>query len=156
MQSGGAYRKAAMKAPNPTRLPAATLTLEAAPVESGPSAPVPVASVPVASASVPVASESEEPLPVASAPEAVVETRATVVLLLALTTIVRVELTMEPVPVPARVKVVIPVPTAGMSAGTGWVVMTAGCEVTALGMEAMEVSGAGMPVTTPRELVWVR
>ena len=62
-----------MKAPNPTRLPAATLTLEAAPVESGPSAPVPVASVPVASASVPVASESEEPLPVASAPEAVVE-----------------------------------------------------------------------------------
>lgn len=112
------YKNAAMKAPKPTMLPAAALTLTAAPVEA-PLAPVPVreASAPEPEASAPL---PDAPLPVASASELVgVATIATVVLLLALTVTVRVELTMEPVPVPARVRVWTPGPTAGMSAGAG-------------------------------------
>ena len=35
-------------------------------------------------------------------------------------------------------------------------VATAGCEVTAGGRADCAVSTEGMPVTTPRELVWVR
>jgi hypothetical protein len=59
-----------------------------------------------------------------------------------------------------------PGPTAGMSAGAGWVVTTAGCEVTAPGWLGIMVTAAGwvgcevatgnIPVTTPRELVWAR
>lgn len=94
----------------------------------------------------------------------VAATRATVVLLFALTTTVRVELNMEPVP--GRRRVVIPVPTAGMSAGNGCVVTTAGCEVTTDGCVVTTAGWPGivptlvamenMPVTTPRLSVCVK
>lgn len=79
---------------------------------------------------------------------------STVVLLLALTTTVRVLLNMEPVP--GRTSVWTPGPTAGMLAGSGWLVTTAGCPgmlEAAAGCWGMLVMTAGWPVTTPREFV---
>lgn len=108
-----AYKKAAKMAPKPTRLPEAIWRAEAAPVEAG--APVPEAAEPVGREPEPEAPEPEAPAPL---PEAGVErTSSTVVLLLALTTTVRVWLKAEPVP--WRTRVVMPVPTAGMLAGAG-------------------------------------
>lgn len=99
---------------------------------SGRLAPVRLAEAPEPEAPEPEAPEA--PLPVAPAPEEVGEaTRATVVLLFALTVMVRVELTREPVPVPASVRVWTPGPTAGMSAGAGWAVTTGGMLVKTLG-----------------------
>jgi hypothetical protein len=142
-----AYKKAATKAPKPRTLPAATLTLAAAPWEFW--APL----VPVAE---PLwrAPEPDAPDPDAMGVEVWIWT---VVLLLALTTTVRVLLNMEPVP--GRTRVWTPGPTAGISAGAGWAVTTAGCEVTAAGWLGMLVTAAGwvgIPVTTPRELVCLR
>jgi hypothetical protein len=106
-----AYKKAATTAPKPRRLPAATLTLAAAPgvaVGEAPDAPEPERRGP----------DPDAPEPVASDPDVGVDaTIWTVVLLLAETTTVRVWLNMEPVP--GRIRVVMPVPTAGMSAGAG-------------------------------------
>lgn len=112
-----------MRAPKPTRPPAAALTLGAAAPVAVDDAPEPVA-VPLR--------EPEAPEPEAPEPEAtallVEATRSTVVLLPALTVTVRVWLKAEPVP--ARVKVWRPGPTAGMLSGRGCEVTTAGCEVT--------------------------
>jgi hypothetical protein len=133
--------------------PAATLTLAAAP------GVLPAPAVPVADPLLD-APEPAAPLPVVvMLPDICVEVGMTIVVLLfALTTIVRVWLNMEPVP--GRMRVVRPVPMAGMSAGSGCVVTTAGCEVITEGCEVMTEGWAGivptlvatenMPVTTPR------
>jgi hypothetical protein len=117
-----------------------------------------LALAPVLLAPEPEAPEPLMPEPVASLPLAdVLVTMRTVVLLFALTTTVMLWLYMDPVP--ARTRVVMPLPTAGIPAGSGCVVMTAGCEVTTEGWavitEGCEVATGNMPVTTPRELVWV-
>ena len=107
-------------APKPRTLPAAALTLAAAPCEF--CAAVPVAEPEGRAVPVMVAS-----LPDALAPEPLAAEEVwicTVVLLFALTTTVRVVLNMEPVP--GRRSVWTPGPTAGMSAGRG-------CEVTIAG-----------------------
>lgn len=138
-----------MKAAAPTKLPATALTPAALeglePLPEVLEAPAP-----------------EPPLPEAPPLPPVVEADAvapgplmtTVVLLLALTTRVWVPLTL--VEGPPMMMVWMPVPTAGMEAGSGWAVTTAGCEFWGAGMAGMLVWTAGIPVTTPSELVWAR
>jgi hypothetical protein len=121
-----AYKNAATNAPKPSTLPAAALTLAAAPVPAG-AAALPVLVVRPAD---PDAPEPEPAAPVPLADRVDVWTRR-VVLLFAMTTTVRVWLNMEPVP--GRTSVCVPGPTAGMPAGRGWDVTTAGCEVTTEG-----------------------
>jgi hypothetical protein len=154
-----AYKIAATKAPKPRMLPAATFMLFAALADCDAAAPERVADpLPDARAPEP---DAAEPDPDATGVEVWI---CMVVLLFALTTMVRVWLNMEPVP--GRVKVWRPGPTAGISAGSGCEVTTAGCEVTTAGWPGCEVMAtaalgcevktAGMPVTTPRELVCLR
>lgn len=111
-----AYKKAAKRAPKPTRLPEAIWREEAAPVEAAPEPDE--AAEPVGREPEPEAPEAPEPVAPAPLPEAGVErTSSTVVLLFAETTTVRVWLKAEPVP--WRTRVVMPEPTAGMLAGAG-------------------------------------
>jgi hypothetical protein len=106
-----AYKKAAMTAPKPRRLPAATLTLAAAPGVAEGEAEAPDRRGPVPDAPEP---EASAPDPEAAGVEVAIWT---VVLLFALTTTVRVWLKLEPTP--GRTRVWTPGPTAGMSAGAG-------------------------------------
>jgi len=120
----------------------------AAAVDSG--EPEPPVGEPLAS--VPVVSESEPP--VVWLPEGVGLARRTVVLLLAETVRVEVELSGLPM-----TTVLMPVPTAGMVATKGWVVIASGWLVSTAGWLVTTAGWVGMlgwPVTTPRELVWVR
>jgi hypothetical protein len=148
-----------MKAPIPTiPEPATARIVAAAPVEAGPSDPVALplsspsslpplwlgfAPVPVGVASVPVALLWPTPIVV----------KTIVVLLFAETTIVCVLLTPA---VPCWTRVTRPVPMAGMEAASPTEVASAGMEVSANSAGGCEVATEGIPVTTPRELVWVR
>lgn len=119
-------------APKPRTLPAAALTLAAAPAEFW-AAPVPVGepetrAVPVAVLPLPAAPE-----PLAAGLDVWIWT---VVLLFALTTTVWVVLKREPVP--GRRSVWTPGPTAGMLAGSG-------CEVTIAGWLGIRVTTDGWP-----------
>lgn len=153
--SNEVYKKAATKAPTPTTDPATARIVAAAPVdcellaEAELLAPAPE---PEARALVPVglaeAPDPDAPLPVA--PPAPIVLRITVVLLLAETTMVCVELGPA---VPWTGTVWMPGLTAGMEAGAPTFVLTAGCDDTAGGWAGIEEAGAGCPVTTPRELV---
>jgi hypothetical protein len=148
----------ATKAPKPRTLPAATFMLFAALAVCDEAAPERVADAPLPERRAP---EPDAPDPEATGVDVWI---CMVVLLFALTTMVRDWLDMRPVP--GRVKVWRPGPTAGISAGSGCEVTTAGCVVTAAGWPGCEVMAtaalgcevktAGIPVTTPRELVCLR
>lgn len=154
-QGQSAYKNAAMKAPTPTTDPATARMVAAAPVDAAPVA-VPVAVV-ISFPSVPVAVGVTTPsVPVMPAPwlEGVgVATGANEVLPLAFweKTIKVVEL----VPVPAC-QVWRPGPRSGIVAATPTDVAASGWVRACEGCVGCEVTTAGMPVTTPRELVWVR
>jgi len=149
-----AYKNAAMKAPTPTTDPATARIVAAAPVDAAPVA-VPVAVV-ISFPSVPVAVGVTTPsLPVIPATPLGVGVATGANEVLPLTFWEKTIRVVELVPVPAN-QVWRPGPRSGIVAATptevaasGWVSAWEGCE-------GWDVATAGMPVTTPRELVWVR
>lgn len=149
----GAYKNAAMKAPTPTTDPATARMVAAAPVDAVLAPVAVVISFPLASVAVGVTTPSEPVIP--AAPELGVGVATGANEVLPLTFWEKTMRVVELVPVPAC-QVWRPGPRSGMVAAiptevalSGWVSAWEGCE-------GMEVATAGMPVTTPRELVWVR